>query len=87
MGERLRLADAPDVLDVASFAAICGIGRNAAYAAIARGDIYSVKIGRSVRIPRLALEQFLLGPHAKNGFEAITPEAVIGGHCNGPRPQ
>ena len=77
MTQRLRLADAPDVMDVKTFAAILGIGKNSAYQAVADGLIYSCRIGKSVRIPKIAVERFLLGPHSnENGFEAIIPGAV-----------
>lgn len=55
----MTLDDAPDVLLVAEAAALARVGRNAMYQAVARGEIFSVRIGRSVRIPRIALERFL----------------------------
>lgn len=36
-----------------------GIGRDAAYAAAARGEIPTVKIGRLLRVPVRALEEML----------------------------
>jgi len=86
MSQRLRLADAPDVLDVAAFAALCGIGKNAAYKAIKDGLVYSVRFGRSVRIPKAAVERFLLGPNNnENGHEsknlvAVHMETSASGH-------
>ena len=43
------------VLTPEQAAAVLNIGRNACYAALARGDIPSVRIGRLYRIPREAL--------------------------------
>jgi excisionase family DNA binding protein len=54
-----RLADAPDVLTVPQAAQLLRIGRTAAYEAVRRGQIPAVRIGRSVRIPRHALERLL----------------------------
>jgi excisionase family DNA binding protein len=36
-----------------------GLGKNAAYAAAARGEIPTIKIGRLLRVPVRALEQML----------------------------
>ena len=81
MTTRLRLADAPDVLDVMAFAQICGIGRNTAYKAVADGLVYSCRFGRSVRIPKVAVERFLLGPHInENGCE---PSHLTAAHMEG----
>ena len=37
------------------------LSRNAVYAAIARGDLVSVRVGRRVLIPKKALHDFLEG--------------------------
>lgn len=55
----VKLDDAPDVLTVDEAAALARIGRNAMYDAVNRGDIQSVRIGRSIRIPKAALRRFL----------------------------
>lgn len=36
-----------------------GIGRNAAYAAVQRGEIPSRRIGRRIIVPRVAFEKWL----------------------------
>jgi excisionase family DNA binding protein len=36
-----------------------GIGRNASYEAARRGDIPTIKIGRLIRVPIVALERML----------------------------
>jgi excisionase family DNA binding protein len=51
--------DAPAVLTVNQAAAICQIGRNQMYAAVHRGHVYAVRIGRSWRVPRTELARFL----------------------------
>ena len=53
------------VLTVEEVAAELRIGRSAAYSAVARGEIPAVRIGRSLRVPRHALES-LLDPENDN---------------------
>jgi excisionase family DNA binding protein len=36
-----------------------GLGRNASYDAVARGDIPSLRIGRLIRVPKVALDRML----------------------------
>ncbi len=52
----------PLVYTVEQAAELLAIGRTAAYEAARRGEIPSVRIGRSLRVPRHALEQLLAGP-------------------------
>lgn len=49
----------PQVLTVPEAAHILRIGRNAAYQLVTNGNIRCIHIGRSIRIPRTALVQFL----------------------------
>ena len=44
-----------------------GLGRNATYEAIRRGDIPSIKIGKRVLVPRAALERLLAGESPVTG--------------------
>ena len=53
------LADMPLTLTVEETAGVLRIGRSAAYAAVRAGDIPSIKVGRSLRIPRFQLERML----------------------------
>ncbi|WP_185757108.1 excisionase family DNA-binding protein [Nocardia bhagyanarayanae] len=46
----LRL-DAAPTISVDDFALLVGIGRSTAYAAIAAGEVPSVRVGRRVRVP------------------------------------
>lgn len=41
------------------FAAAAGIGRDAAYGIVARGEVASVRIGRKVVVPTWAILQYL----------------------------
>ena len=47
----------PLLLTVEEFARVARLGRTAAYDAVRRGDIPSVRIGRSLRIPREELRR------------------------------
>ncbi|MEP7081899.1 MAG: helix-turn-helix domain-containing protein [Chloroflexota bacterium] len=58
----MNLEEAPDVLTVQEAARIARVGRNAMYGLVASGDVWSVRIGRSLRIPKVALARFLQGP-------------------------
>lgn len=49
----------PAVLTVEEAAEVLRIGRSAAYAAVRAGEIPSIKVGRSIRVPRHLLEVML----------------------------
>lgn len=75
----MTFEELPDVLTVEDFAKFARIGRRQAYAAVARGDIYSARFGRSLRIPKRAVARWLEGGEDENG-QAPTPRlAVVGG--------
>lgn len=65
------------VLTVPEAGAQLGIGRNASYDAARRGDIPVIKLGKLLRVPKLAIERMLdpsieiaqpLKPVAKTAF-------------------
>lgn len=47
------------VLTVEDLARILAISKNTAYALVRSGKIHSVKIGRTYRIPRSAVQEYL----------------------------
>jgi excisionase family DNA binding protein len=49
----------PTVFTVDEVAKLLRIGRISGYQAIQRGDVPSIRIGRRILVPRLALEQML----------------------------
>lgn len=49
----------PLLLTVSELSSVLRIGRNAAYQLVKDGDIKSLHVGRSIRIPRTALIQFI----------------------------
>ncbi|MEO6025582.1 MAG: helix-turn-helix domain-containing protein [Candidatus Binatia bacterium] len=50
-----HLSELPDILTVVEVARVLRIGRNAAYEAIQRGQIPSLRFGRRVLVPKAAL--------------------------------
>jgi excisionase family DNA binding protein len=55
------MAELPLVLTVEEAAKTLRIGRTAAYEAARRGDLPVIRLGRSIRVPRHALDQMLRG--------------------------
>ncbi len=49
----------PLLLTVGEMASVLRIGRNAAYQLVRDGNVPSIHVGRSIRIPRNALVQFV----------------------------
>ena len=49
----------PLVMSVPQLAKLLGIGRNAAYDIVNSGGIRSIKIGRTIRIPKSAVIEFI----------------------------
>jgi excisionase family DNA binding protein len=52
-----KLDDLPDLITVEELATWLGVGRNTAYALLARGEVKSIRLGRLVRIPKSALAE------------------------------
>jgi len=53
----------PLLLTVGEMASILRIGRNAAYQLVRDGNVLCIHVGRSIRIPRNALVQFVECTH------------------------
>ena len=51
----------PLVIDVAEAGRLLGLSRNSAYAAVAGGELPSLKVGRRILVPRDALRRLLEG--------------------------
>lgn len=63
------------VLTVLEAARALGVGRNQAYAAVRRGDLPALRVGRRLLIPRAALER-LVDPGAGS-----SPPQRVGGEA------
>ena len=57
--ESATYKDLPLLLTVGEMASVLRIGRNPAYQLVKDGSIQSIRVGRSIRIPRNALVQFV----------------------------
>lgn len=58
---RASIEDYPIVLRIDDLIEILSIGRNAAYDLIRSGEIRSIRIGKSYRIPRDAVVEYING--------------------------
>jgi excisionase family DNA binding protein len=59
-----------EVLTVEEVAKRLGLGRNSAYEGVARGEIPSIRVGRRILVPRVAIDRML----AQAGSDkAVTP--------------
>lgn len=52
--------DYDDILTVDTLMEMLGIGRNSAYPLLKTNQIKSIKIGRSYRIPKLSVQEFIM---------------------------
>ena len=59
-----------DVMTVPEAGARLGLGRQAAYRMVQRGLIPSIKLGRTVRVPRVAFDALLAGKPQQSGGAA-----------------
>lgn len=59
--DALRPVDQSLTLTVEEAGRVLGIGRSAAYAAVRRGDIPAIRVGRTWRVPRHRLDNLLNG--------------------------
>jgi len=61
-GASVSFGDLPLVLTVDEARRVLRVGRRQLYQAIARRDVHTLKVGRSIRIPRSSLEAWLAEP-------------------------
>jgi excisionase family DNA binding protein len=59
MSARKRTEDQRVVYDVPEAGAKLGLSRNGSYEAAARGEIPTIKIGRLLKVPRVAFDRML----------------------------
>jgi excisionase family DNA binding protein len=63
----VKLADAPDVLTVEQARAVLQCSRGLMYELVRTGQVKSIRLGRSIRVPKHALEDLLGGTVERNG--------------------
>lgn len=61
------LENCPDVCTIADVQNILQIGRTKAYKLVTSGQIRSIKIGSSIRIPKTAILEFIEKPRYNDG--------------------
>src|SRR5207249_10989085 len=61
-GASVSFDELPLVLTVDEARRVLRIGRRQLYEAIARRDVHTIKVGRTIRIPRSSLEAWLAEP-------------------------
>lgn len=71
------------VLTVPELARALRIGRNQAYSMVERGQVPALRIGRSIRVPRQALEALLNGQGPENGIAADQARSAARGGVDG----
>lgn len=59
MSKSTTFENLPLLMTVGEMASVLRIGRNAAYQLVKDGNIQIIRVGRSIRIPRRALIQFV----------------------------
>lgn len=51
--------DYPDILTIPQVAAALGIGKKAAYALVKNHQLGAVHIGRTIKVPKFCLEEYI----------------------------
>lgn len=59
MNRKCNEQELPPTLSVSEMAAVLGIGRNSAFKLLKTGAIFYIHVGKSIRIPRKALLEFI----------------------------
>lgn len=49
----------PDILTVSQVAQALGIGKKAAYALVNQREIGAIRVGRTIKVPKFSLEEFV----------------------------
>lgn len=61
-GRGVIFADYPDVVNVEQMCSMLGgIGKKTAYDLLRNGDIRSIKLGKSFKIPKVCIIEYLVG--------------------------
>ena len=67
MATRPEVTGSKVVYDVPEAGALLGLSRNASYEAAARGDIPTIKIGRLLKVPKIAFDRMLEAAGQRSG--------------------
>ena len=80
---RVMLRDYPDVLNIDQMCEILSVSTKTGYAILKKGSVQHLKVGRTYRIPKLSVIEFLLT--GQSAFPAGNPplDVVCCGCSNG----
>ena len=62
---KMMFANYPDIVTVKQLREMLGISRQLAYKLIGNGEIQAVKIGTSLKIPKISVINYVLGEEVK----------------------
>lgn len=73
---KMMFPDYPDIVTVNQLQKMLGISRHLAYKLIDYGEIQAVKIGRSLKIPKVSVINYVIGEEVKSNGQADTTDTV-----------
>lgn len=73
---KMMFPDYPDIVTVNQLQKMLGISRHLAYKLIDYGEIQAVKIGRSPKIPKVSVINYVIGEEVKPNGQADTTDTV-----------
>ena len=63
---KMMFPNSPDIVTVKQLREMLGISRQLAYKLIGNGEIQAVKIGTSLKIPKISVINYVLGEEVKH---------------------
>ena len=73
---KMMFPDYPDIVTVNQLQKMLGISRHLAYKLIDYGEIQAVKIGRSLKIPKVSVINYVIGEEVKPNGQADMTDTV-----------
>ena len=64
------LDDMPDILTISELQEVLRVGRSTAYRLISSSEIQSIRIGKSIRIPKKYVKEFLEQQNISDAYKA-----------------
>ncbi len=71
---KMMFPDYPDIVTVNQLQKMLGISRHLAYKLIDYGEVQAVKIGRSLKIPKVSVINYVIGEEVKPNGQADTTD-------------
>lgn len=73
---KMMFPDYPDIVTVNQLQKMLGISRHLAYKLIDYGEIQAVKIGRSLKIPKVSVINYVIGEEVKPNGQTDTTDTI-----------